>query len=302
MNEIAKIKNLTIKFKKFKALDKVTFNIEKNNGVIGLIGPNGAGKTTLINTILGQLRANIGEVLVKQNEIAYCPDVPNFEPFLTPQEVLEQTLQLNGKKVNDFKEKIESVLISVDLKRHSKKWSGGFSSGMKQRLGIASALILEPKLMFLDEPTSALDPFGQQDILNLVKKISNERVVVISSHNLNDIEKIASDLIVLNKGELIYNGSLNEFIKKDEDYMYIELKNKKVTTNILNIMKNRNINGSLYADFYIKVKSSDLSEVFVIIKEYIESLQTITRNELTLEEAFSEQVNKLNKSQAGEKK
>ncbi|MDN8848106.1 ATP-binding cassette domain-containing protein, partial [Staphylococcus aureus] len=105
--------------------DKVTFNIEKGNGVIGLIGPNGAGKTTLINTILGHLRPHTGEVFVKQNEIAYCPDVPSFEPFLTPREVLEQTLQLNGKKVSDFKDKIDNVLVSVDLKRHSKKLSGG---------------------------------------------------------------------------------------------------------------------------------------------------------------------------------
>lgn len=296
MNKIAEINNLTIKFKSFKALDKVTFNIEKGNGVIGLIGPNGAGKTTLINAILGQLRPNTGEVFVKQNEIAYCPDVPSFEPFLTPQEVLEQTLQLNGKKVSDFKDKIDNVLVSVDLKRHSKKLSGGFSRGMKQRLGIASALILEPKLIFLDEPTSALDPFGQLDILNLVEKISSERVVVISSHNLKDIEKIASELIVLNKGKLIYNGSLNQFIEKDEEYMYIELKDKQATENLFNTMRHKGIACSLYDDLYIKVKVSELSEVFMVISEFTESLQTITRSKITLDEAFSEQVNKLNNS------
>ncbi|MFQ3844745.1 ABC transporter ATP-binding protein [Staphylococcus pseudoxylosus] len=296
MNKIAEINNLTIKFKSFKALDKVTFNIEKGNGVIGLIGPNGAGKTTLINTILGQLRPHTGEVFVKQNEIAYCPDVPSFEPFLTPQEVLEQTLQLNGKKVSDFKDKIDNVLVSVDLKRYSKKLSGGFSRGMKQRLGIASALILEPKLIFLDEPTSALDPFGQLDILNLVERISSERVVVISSHNLKDIEKIASELIVLNKGKLIYNGSLNQFIEKDEEYMYIELKDKQATENLLNTMRHKDIACSLYDDLYIKVKVSELSEVFMVISEFTESLQTITRSKITLDEAFSEQVNKLNNS------
>ncbi|MBM2659147.1 ATP-binding cassette domain-containing protein [Staphylococcus pseudoxylosus] len=249
-----------------------------------------------MNTILGQLRPHTGEVFVKQNEIAYCPDVPSFEPFLTPQEVLEQTLQLNGKKVSDFKDKIDNVLVSVDLKRHSKKLSGGFSRGMKQRLGIASALILEPKLIFLDEPTSALDPFGQLDILNLVERISSERVVVISSHNLKDIEKIASELIVLNKGKLIYNGSLNQFIEKDEEYMYIELKDKQATENLFNTMRHKDMACSLYDDLYIKVKVSELSEVFMVISEFTESLQTITRSKITLDEAFSEQVNKLNNS------
>ncbi|WP_436866158.1 ATP-binding cassette domain-containing protein [Staphylococcus pseudoxylosus] len=228
--------------------------------------------------------------------MAYCPDVPSFEPFLTPQEVLEQTLQLNGKKVSDFKDKIDNVLVSVDLKRHSKKLSGGFSRGMKQRLGIASALILEPKLIFLDEPTSALDPFGQLDILNLVERISSERVVVISSHNLKDIEKIASELIVLNKGKLIYNGSLNQFIEKDEEYMYIELKDKQATENLFNTMRHKDMACSLYDDLYIKVKVSELSEVFMVISEFTESLQTITRSKITLDEAFSEQVNKLNNS------
>ncbi len=296
MNEITKVKDLTINFKNFKALKDITFNLENSNGVIGLIGPNGAGKTTLINTILGQLKPSKGEVLAQRDEIAYCPDVPTFEPFLTPKEVLKQTLQLNGKNSKKFDEKINEVLISVDLKKYEKKWAGGFSRGMKQRLGIASALILNPKLIFLDEPTSALDPFGQQDILELVKKISSERVVVISSHNLKDIEKIANELIVLNKGELIYNGSLDKFIKKDKEYMYIELENSNITEQVLFEMKNNSIYYSLSNDKDIKIKSSELSNVFTILDKYVESLQSITKSKLTLDEAFAEQVSKLNKN------
>ncbi|PTH37445.1 ABC transporter ATP-binding protein, partial [Staphylococcus capitis] len=248
MNEIIKVKDLTINFKNFTALKDITFNLYNTNGVIGLIGPNGAGKTTLINTILGQLKPSKGFVKAKRSEIAYCPDVPTFEPFLTPKEILKQTIQLNGENVKNFDEKINEILISVDLKKHETKLAGGFSRGMKQRLGIAAALILNPKIIFLDEPTSALDPFGQQDILELVKKISSERTIVISSHNLNDIEKVANELIVMNKGELIYNGFLNEFIKKDEEYIYISLKDEKILGKVLIDIKNNQINYSLTKD------------------------------------------------------
>ncbi|MHB7943062.1 ABC transporter ATP-binding protein [Staphylococcus capitis] len=292
MNEIIKVKDLTINFKNFTALKDITFNLYNTNGVIGLIGPNGAGKTTLINTILGQLKPSKGLVKAKKSEIAYCPDVPTFEPFLTPKEVLKQTLQLNGENVKNFDEKINEILISVDLKKHETKLAGGFSRGMKQRLGIAAALILNPKIIFLDEPTSALDPFGQQDILELVEKISSERTIVISSHNLNDIEKVANELIVLNKGELIYNGFLNEFIKKDEEYIYISLKDEKILGKVLIDIKNNQINYSLTKDKYIKIKSSELSNIFIILSKYTDSLQSITKSKLTLDEAFAEQVSK----------
>ncbi|MGZ9550236.1 ABC transporter ATP-binding protein [Staphylococcus epidermidis] len=301
MNEITKVKNLTINFKNFTALKDITFSLENNHGIIGLIGPNGAGKTTLINTILGQLKPSKGVVTAKRSEIAYCPDVPTFEPFLTPKEVLQQTLQLNGQNIKKFDEKINEILISVDLKKHENKWAGGFSRGMKQRLGIASALILNPKLIFLDEPTSALDPFGQQDILELVKSISSERMIVISSHNLKDIEKIANELIVLNKGQLIYNGSLDEFIKKDKEYMYIKLENDSITKKIIIEMKKNKINYSLSSNKDIKIKSSELGDTFTILNKYVDSLKSITRSKLTLDEAFAEQVNMLNKKEVGEK-
>lgn len=199
---------LTVKFGKFKALDTVSFALQADTGVVGLIGPNGAGKTTLIQTILRQNRAQ-GKLTVNC-KLAYCPDMPEFEKQYTPVEVLAQALYLSGAKFE--RQKVFAILKRVGLAQALDRPNGGFSRGMKQRLGIAVALVLEPEVIFLDEPTSALDPLGRKEILTLIKEIAKEKVVVVSSHLLVDIQNIATNLLVLNEGHLLYQGKTNDFL------------------------------------------------------------------------------------------
>lgn len=202
------VEALTVKFGKFKALDKVSFVLQANAGVVGLIGPNGAGKTTLIQTILRQNRAQ-GKLTVNC-KIAYCPDMPEFEKQYTPVEVLAQALYLNGAKFE--RQRVFAILKRVGLAQALDRPNGGFSRGMKQRLGIAVALVLDPEVIFLDEPTSALDPLGRKEILTLIKEIAKEKVVVVSSHLLVDIQNIATHLLVLNEGHLLYQGKTKDFL------------------------------------------------------------------------------------------
>lgn len=202
------VEALTVKFGKFKALDTVSFALQTDAGVVGLIGPNGAGKTTLIQTILKQNRAQ-GKLTVNC-KIAYCPDMPEFEKQYTPVEVLAQALYLNGAKFE--RQRVFAILKRVGLAQALDRPNGGFSRGMKQRLGIAVALVLDPEVIFLDEPTSALDPLGRKEILTLIKEIAKEKVVVVSSHLLVDIQNIATHLLVLNEGHLLYQGKTKDFL------------------------------------------------------------------------------------------
>lgn len=216
------VDKLTVKFGKFKALDAVSFALPADAGIVGLIGPNGAGKTTLIQTILRQNRAQ-GKLTVNC-KIAYCPDMPEFEKQYTPVEVLAQALYLKGEKIE--RQKILDILKRVGLSQALERPNGGFSRGMKQRLGIAVALVLDPEVIFLDEPTSALDPLGRKEVLTLIKEIAKEKVVVVSSHLLVDIQNIATNLLVLNEGHLLYQGKTNDFLATYDRLAVLKLEAK----------------------------------------------------------------------------
>ncbi|EGQ2788253.1 ABC transporter ATP-binding protein, partial [Staphylococcus pseudintermedius] len=285
------VNNLSIHFGDFIALEDITLTFKKTNGVIGLIGPNGAGKTTLISAIIGQLKFHKGFVNVNHEDVAYCPDVPSFESFLTPKEVLEQTIRLRGKPVKNYKKKILDVLKDVDLTKSQNKLVGGFSRGMRQRLGIASALVLDPKIIFLDEPTSALDPFGQKDVLQLVDKVAKNHVVVISSHNLKDVEKIAKEIIVLNEGRLIYKGNLNSFAEEKQKLAIIEFSDSKISENFDVILQENNISHSL-VDKSIKFENYEIKKVLSLVNSYADYIVRIEREIFSLEDAFEAHVKK----------
>ncbi|SUK05164.1 ABC transporter ATP-binding protein [Staphylococcus agnetis] len=291
MTYLVKVKNLSLISRNFKILDDINFTISKTSGIVGLIGPNGAGKTTLINSILGQIQPTKGDVFVDLEKIGFCPDVPNFEPFLTPLEILEQTLRLRGIYHKDDIKKMIFLLKEVDLIEHKDKIVSRFSRGMKQRLGIASALILEPDIIFLDEPTSALDPFGKKDIYNLIDKISKDRVVVLSSHNLNEIEHNVEDLIVLNKGQLIFEGNIKEFTKKNSDCYDLEFINKAVAETFYELILLNNIKAIKINEKKIRFDFTEIENVIQLLAPFSRNITKLDVNKFSLNEAFEWHIN-----------
>ena len=190
------------------------------NSIFGFIGKNGAGKTTTMKTILGLLQADAGEIYVNGEQviygqtatnrhIGYLPDVPEFYSFMTAPEYLQFCGQITGMKKDEIESRSQQLLELVGLsqERHRIK---GFSRGMKQRLGIAQALLNQPKLLICDEPTSALDPVGRKEILDILLAAREQTTVLFSTHILSDVERICTDVAFLNDGIISMQGKLSE--------------------------------------------------------------------------------------------
>jgi ABC-2 type transport system ATP-binding protein len=174
--------------------------------VYGLVGPNGAGKTTLLNILTGLRRADRGGVHlgVPRHAVAVCPDVPQFEPWLTAYEVVDLARYYVAPHLGA--DAVSRTLALTGLADVADRRVGDFSRGMTQRLGLAAALVGDPQLLLLDEPTAALDPAGRAEILDLVGGMRGRRTVIFSSHILADVQRVADTVGVLRAGRLLYQG------------------------------------------------------------------------------------------------
>ena len=226
------IKGLTKKYKDKLALDNFTYTFEK--GVYGLLGPNGAGKSTLMNILVdgikksgGDIRYN-GENITKlgykyRDIIGYVPQQQGMYDSFTAEEFLNYIANLKGINKKEISDKVTEMLEFVNLENVRKKKLGGFSGGMKQRILIAQALINDPDILILDEPTAGLDPNERIRIRNLIAQISINKIVIIATHIVSDIEFIANKIIMLSAGKIIKNGSPSELLSEIDGYVFEEM-------------------------------------------------------------------------------
>ena len=216
---ILEISHITKTFGAKKVLNDLSFSVPEHS-VFGFIGQNGAGKTTTMKIILGLLKSDQGEVFVNgekvtfgQNStnkyIGYLPDVPEFYGFMTPREYLTMCGQITGMRKEEIVKKSVELLKLVGLEKENKRIKG-FSRGVKQRLGIAQALLNSPKLLICDEPTSALDPMGRKEVLDILSSVKEHTTVVFSTHVLSDVERICDRIAFLHEGKVALSGTLEE--------------------------------------------------------------------------------------------
>ena len=217
--DMLKLSHVSKSFGERQIVKDISFSVPEST-VFGFIGQNGAGKTTTMKMILGLLHMDGGEITVNekkvrygQNEtnryIGYLPDVPEFYGFMTPKEYLMLCGSITGLSKTDSAKRTEELLEMVGLSEANKRIHG-FSRGMKQRLGIAQALLNSPKLLICDEPTSALDPVGRKEILEILSAVKNETTVIFSTHILSDVERICDKIAFLHNGEIALQGTLEE--------------------------------------------------------------------------------------------
>lgn len=216
--DMMRISGLKKRFGDKEVLKGVELSVPEHS-IFGFIGKNGAGKTTTMKTVLGLMKADGGEITVggeravygqtaTNRYIGYLPDVPEFYPFMTADEYLHFCGEITGMKRSDIKARAGELLktVGLDGERHR---IGGFSRGMKQRLGIAQALMARPRLLICDEPTSALDPVGRKEILDILSDVREQTTVLFSTHILSDVERICTDVALLNDGVIRMQGSLS---------------------------------------------------------------------------------------------
>lgn len=202
-------------------VDQVSFQFESGK-CIALIGPNGAGKTTTLRMLSGLIKPTSGTISfadMKQNNdirksIGYLPQHPVFFKWMTGQEFLVYIGRLTHLSKPDAINHAKKLLKRMGLTDAANRRIGKYSGGMKQRLGIAQAMIHQPKLLILDEPVSSLDPIGRREVLTLMEELKDDMTVLFSTHILGDADEISDELLLLHKGRMIESGSIDELREK----------------------------------------------------------------------------------------
>lgn len=216
--DMLQITDLHKRFGEKQVLKGLTLSVPEHS-IYGFIGQNGAGKTTTMKIILGLLQADAGEIMVAgekvtygqtatNRHIGYLPDVPEYYTFMTASEYLTFCGEICGMKKSEIKSRSKELLTLVGLHDETHRIKG-FSRGMKQRLGIAQALLNKPKLLICDEPTSALDPVGRKEILDILLAVKEQTTVLFSTHILSDVERICTDVAFLKDGMITMKGPLS---------------------------------------------------------------------------------------------
>jgi ABC-type multidrug transport system ATPase subunit len=207
------------------------FSLELGPGVLGLLGPNGAGKSTLMRILATITKATEGTITWDGIDIAKSPDsirsvlgyLPQdfgVYPNLNAVEFLEYMAAIKGVDGRAAKRRIDELLEIVNLADAKNRPLGGYSGGMKQRIGIAQALLNDPKLLIVDEPTVGLDPEERVRFRNLLSDLSGDRIVILSTHIVSDVEAIASDIALINKGELLLHATPEDLLRSVENKVW----------------------------------------------------------------------------------
>lgn len=260
--------------KSVKAVNKI--DISTKSGVHGFLGPNGAGKTSTINMLIGAISITDGKARIKGEDagsirarriIGFLPQDPAFYDTMTGEQYLIYIGELSGLRRHDAKYKTLELLENLELLEARDREIGKYSEGMKQRIGIAAALIHEPELLILDEPTSNLDPIGRASIIKDIKELSKKISVFVSSHILSEIEQMCENVTMINKGKIV----LTDTIKNIKKMHSIKSGRNMV---ILDTNSNEKIIQQLKSkDFIINTWMDENNNKIHIITKDIESLQ-----------------------------
>lgn len=296
------VRNIHFSYGKLKALDGVSLDLPP--GATGLLGPNAAGKSTLIRILLGFLTPDRGEGRVLgfdirtqqdmiRRQVGYMPEDDCLIPGLDAVTFTSYLGELSGMPRPEAMKRAHEVLYYVGLEESRYRSLETYSSGMKQRLKLAQALVHDPRLLFLDEPTSSLDPRGRKEILELIQDISSKKdiQVLISSHILSDIEAICSYVVILNKGKVASQGEVRDL--KQIDYSLYELKVRGKLEAFLSRLKDKGCRIQQTEEGLLKVylpPGKSTMEIFQAAAEEGVQVRHFVRSQTSLEDLFAQAV------------
>lgn len=297
---LLELEQITKSFHGQKVLQDLTFSVAEGS-IYGFVGRNGAGKTTTMKLITGLLKQDAGAIRVNQNLvtygqnqtnqfIGYLPDVPAFYDYLTAKEYLNLCGEIAGLKRERFK-RSEELLQLVGLTATQR--IGGFSRGMKQRLGIAQALVNEPKLLLCDEPTSALDPIGRKEFLDLLASLRQKTTILFSTHILHDVEQICDHVGILNRGEMQVTGTLEDLkLQYGKKQWYVDFDSITAKNKFLNMLSEKETfvfqNNEQKSDVLLTVSDDQQEQLWYILRQQEKMPVSLQQQESTLEDIFME--------------
>ena len=304
MTFLVEVKNISKSFDSFLAVDNVSFSLSKGE-VLGFLGPNGAGKTTTMRILTGFLKPNSGIIKInglnlftnlKQSRefIGYVPEGSPLYNEMTTLDFLSFICEIRGINKD---EKISRVVSLLNLKDVLLQKIDTLSKGFKRRVGLAQALIHDPKILILDEPTDGLDPNQKHEVRKLIKKLGKEKAIIISTHILEEVKAICNRTMILSNGKLLIDDAPNNVLKKSSSYNNLLISVHEKTANDLrkeimtiNKFKNVNILGNVCS---IKLKnSSDSNSISEYIYKKKYTIKHFSINKGNLEEVFRELTDK----------
>ena len=300
-----KVENLTKKYGELAALDGVSFEMQEGE-VIGVLGPNGAGKTTLLRILVMFLEPTSGKVEIDnldlgnplyqqdiKSKIGYLPENAPLYEDMTVWEYLSFTGKMQGIKKNNLSEKILNVLEKCGLKDKQNTEISILSKGYRQRVGIAQALIHDPKIVILDEPTTGLDPNQRIEIRDLIKEIGKSKTVILSSHVLSEVQATCSRILIINKGKIVADDTPERLENKNRNQAMINAEVDELGVNLVPRLKliegirEVEINGNRIT--ITTTLNFDLrKDIAKIIVEENSGLLELTRKQANLEDVFIE--------------
>ena len=296
---ILELHNVKKSFGDKEIIKELDFSVPEGS-IFGFVGENGAGKTTTMRMILGLETIDSGYIKVNNKKvhygnslanrvIGYLPDVPEYYDYMNPSEYLTLCGNLTGVPKKELSKRITQLLKTVDLPINKKRISG-FSRGMKQRLGIAQALLNHPKLLICDEPTSALDPIGRSEFLDLLSSLRGEMTIIFSTHILSDVERISDRVGILDDGILKVNDTLDNLkndYSKPQIVLDFDSENTAKKANALLNQQAYQDNSQLIIDFRNSYQESAKSILEKLLKSGLIPI-SLNRQLTSLEDIFTE--------------
>ncbi|WP_263706107.1 ABC transporter ATP-binding protein [Shouchella tritolerans] len=299
------VRQLTKTYAEYPAVDNLTFELEPHS-CIALLGVNGAGKTTTLKMLSGLVKPTSGTIQFHQQSahgkgdihahIGYLPQFPVFCDWMTGFEFLLYVGQLAHLPRGEAKRRTQELLDKVGLAEAAHQRIVQYSGGMKQRLGIAQALIHQPKLVMLDEPVSALDPVGRREMLQLMQTLKEEATVLFSTHVLHDAEEVSDEVLIIDQGQLKYGGTLNSLQQEWQDAAIIIEAKDDLTHQLKNWREQKRIVDFVSEDdsYRVLVEDIELAVPFLLHAFALQQIR-LTKFEvakMSLEDLFLKVVQK----------
>lgn len=294
-------KDITVSFGQIMALDNFSVNIPA--GIVGLLGPNGAGKSTFIKTLLGLLVPDKGSMTIgghdAQAELALVRDMIGYMPEhdclienFTAVELVSYMGQVSGMVKRDAIPRSHEVLDFVGIGEERYRLISSYSTGMKQRVKLAQAIVHDPKILFLDEPTNGMDPQGREDMMDLIKNISSsDKSILVSSHILDDVERVSAHVVIINSGRLVTEGDMDTLLAKKELLKKIQARGQPEALGnfakaLGDVYEVRSVNQDLTQTSIVIINEADGTPIFDIAKQAGVQLRAYFPERSTLEDLF----------------